>query len=91
MLARVLARGAAPSLQHFYFDTSESNEDDLISIAGMIEARAREICQNAHTFYTDTARDKGQIHQALCTAGFFQSVQESPDITVAQHKPFQIP
>lgn len=39
-LARALAGGAAPLLQKFYFDKTECDEDDLDSIAGMLEARA---------------------------------------------------
>lgn len=40
-LTTVLADGAAPLLQHFYFNATDCTEDDPESIADMVEARAR--------------------------------------------------
>ena len=40
-LTRALAGGAAPSLQYFYFNEGRLNEDDVSSLADMVEARAR--------------------------------------------------
>lgn len=36
-----LAGGVAPSLEEFFFDEGEFSEDEVISLAGMVEARAR--------------------------------------------------
>ena len=40
-LTRVLANGIAPSLEKFYFHERGFNEDDVSSLADMVEARAR--------------------------------------------------
>lgn len=40
-LTAVLAGGAAPLLRRFHFNTAVSNEEDMESIADMVEARAR--------------------------------------------------
>lgn len=40
-LTKVLAGGVAPSFEQFYFNEGGFNEDDMISLAHMVETRAR--------------------------------------------------